>query len=804
MTPGRSRKPNRRQLIAGIAAVPLAASRAAAAQASTGCAQASVLFAELTQTALDPEATRIETAGRTVAGRFAAAYRLDESQQPFSAAGMRLLAAAVASGRRQAEAEQALGELESRFRARTRDGRWFTLDEPRKLAGHYGAVGDGRADDTAALQALIDWHVYFVDDSEGGETHIGAGTFRTTRPLHAPYGGPRRFDRVQLVGEGMVAGPGMGGTLILCDHDEAMGINFQGARYGGARELSLRGRLYDYILRNRLGGSRPALDDLDEANWADAAAPRTGDSRFAPYAGITVDAYAGAKPAGGYPDVDYPAWLPLSEAAQYGKTFSSALRFERVRIDGFHAGLVNQPCDADGNGDFIALSGCAITRCVYAISIGNTQSRNFSLNDCQGAFFHTFLTTNKHGRRNGRVQGTWKDLSVGNGINLMDVGSTAIVGPMQFDTLYAEGIFRIGHIRGGASGETSMLFSGGALNFDFQGRDGRGVPTYILGNPQAPGHGPGGRSIHLEFNGTAINRFPTVATLITDGVLLGGCTIQSTLGNSATSEPWQRMAFNTLAGGLVTARLEGRGRIHDIGFTAYDLDRPGRRIPARAREGSENSSRAVAVSHYTPSARAAGLHEMERLVNPQATVPLEKGTFIGTRLDGRMLTFTTRVSEAASEAAGLTAGGVLYDLATGMVFWVVERRDGDGAFEIIAELQNGWRHRGGLVEYETPFEPAGGTMIAVAGRCYTPTRPLFADATAGSPVLRVVGADGGMSAAQAEIRAGDRLHAAAVELQWLPGDARIVRTTPGEIVLAEPARRSVTAQRLVWLRRKPE
>jgi len=804
MTNDRPSLPDRRQLLAGLAAAPLVAADPLSAQPDPGCSGQPILFSEMGERALGAGVARIQTVGRTVAGRFAASYRLDESQERFSAAGTRLFSAAVASGRAAGDVERALSALEARFRVRTGDGRWFILDESRKLAGHFGAQGDGRADDTEAIQALIDWHVYFAGPTEGGEIHLGPGTFRTTAAIHAPYGGPRRFDRVELVGEGMVAGPGFGGTVILCDHDEAMGINFQGARYGGARELSLQGRLRDHILRNRFGTATPALDDLDEAAWADPALPRTSGSRYAPYAGITIDAYSGTRPSGGYPAVDYPAWLPADEARQYGKTFSSALGFERVRIAGFNTGLACQPCDADGNGDFITLRGCAITHCALGISIGNTQSRNFSLTDCQAAYFHTFVATNRHGRQNGRIQGTWKDVSVSNGIDVMDIGSTAIVGPVQFDTLYAEAIFRLGHVRGGTSAETSMIFTGGSLSFDLQGVGGRGVPIYILGHPGQPGQGPGGRSIQIEFNGTGINRFPSVATLLADGVVLRGASLQSGLSNAATAEPWRRTAFNSLAGGLITARLESRGRAHDIGYSAFDLDNAARRVAVRAREGADQSTRSVAVSHFAPSARAHAAQQMERLVNPQAVTSLDKSQLADVRLAGRMLTFRTAMSAAASEAAGLVPGGILYDLATGFVFWVMTRRGSEGAFEIAAELQNGWRERDGRFAYEAAFDPGRGRLLALAGRYYTPSRPLFIEATAGSPVLRISGADGAVSNALNEIKPGDRLHAAEGELQWLPGDAAVVRAGAGDIVLAAPVRRSVSGRRLDWLRRAPD
>jgi hypothetical protein len=799
--------PNRRStlrlLVAGTCLIPSAAG--AQKRGSDWQGDGAHLFDELGQLNAPVPVTRIFTAGRTIAGKFAAAYRLDESQVPMSAGGTALYQAAIASGQGAQAAEAAILALERRIRVQMADGRWFTLDEHRPLAGHFGAIGDGRADDTDALQAMIDWHVYWGEMPSKAEIHFGAGRFRTSRALHAPYGGAETLHHVQLIGEGMSYDSGFAGTTILCGHDTGMGVNFQGARNGGARDLSIRGRLSEHITKMRLGAEIPAIDDLRAENWSDPRLPGTADRRFSPFAGITVDAYSGPRPDRAYPAVAYPAWLP-GGTVQYGRAQSSGLRFQRIGISGFNAGFVNQPSDFDANGDFTALDGCAIQHCVYAISIGNSQSRNFSLDDSQAAYCHTFLTTRRHGRQNGRVQGTWKDFHVSNGIRLFEIHTTSVAGPLHFDTVYAEALYEIGEIGGGTSAETAIIFNGGSLSFQLQASALRGVPLFMLGSSGTPAAGPRGMSVSIQFNGTSFTNFPTVLTLLTDGVVLRGCLVQSTLSSSGTSDRWRRFAFNTLAGGLVTAGLETRGRKHEISYSAFDLGGGNARASITTREGSEASDRAHCLSHYAPSARARSIHSMEILVNPQPVLAMDKAALPDMALVGRRLTFLAPMSGQEAERLGLVPGGIIYDAASGLLFWVATIIGAPGRYKVTAELQNGWRGEVSAGVANAEFDPRSGRFFFVTGRYYTPASPLFFDGSRGGMVLtRVSSAAGEIRAEQEEIRTGDVVVAEADSDQWLESeDAAVTSNHPGAIGVSVRLRGDVARKRLKWLRRSLE
>jgi hypothetical protein len=90
----------------------------------------------------------------------------------------------------------------------------------------FGAVGDGTANDTAAIQAAI----VALAASGGGALFLPAGTYRITSPLLVPYG-------VSIFGEGGTA------TILSCLNCD--GLNFTSASYDGGsmfyRDFAIRG-----------------------------------------------------------------------------------------------------------------------------------------------------------------------------------------------------------------------------------------------------------------------------------------------------------------------------------------------------------------------------------------------------------------------------------------------------------------------------------------------------------------------------------------------------------------------------------
>lgn len=237
----------------------------------------------------------------------------------------------------------------------------------------FGAIGDGVADDTASIQKALDLAAYTVGVT--AKVYFptdGGGVYKTTDTLHAGYG-YNSFTSLVLEGESSYSGHGT--TVEACIRpafNDRPAINIQGGRRVTIRSLSVRGVNHDWVWNNW----QTISDRSVAANWYGPNISGANNSRYAPYAGISVDAYSGVAPSPAYPAVSYPAFLG-SNVPQYGKNYSSEILLEDVSISGFVVGLMIQPNavpDAS-QGDFVTVRGGAIEYNVVNVACGNADNR---------------------------------------------------------------------------------------------------------------------------------------------------------------------------------------------------------------------------------------------------------------------------------------------------------------------------------------------------------------------------------------------------------------------------------------------
>ena len=106
----------------------------------------------------------------------------------------------------------------------------------------FGAVGDGVADDTAAIQAAINAAIYNNSPSTVNgfkfTVHLPAGIYLCSGPLHLGYG--TSFTSVTLQGDGIRynAEAAFNGTAIVFTHNNAPGIAVQGSRYPVIKDMT--------------------------------------------------------------------------------------------------------------------------------------------------------------------------------------------------------------------------------------------------------------------------------------------------------------------------------------------------------------------------------------------------------------------------------------------------------------------------------------------------------------------------------------------------------------------------------------
>jgi hypothetical protein len=424
-------------------------------------------------------------------------------------------------------------------------------------------------DMTAVIQAAIDNAL----QSRKAIVWFHDGWYKTTGPIHAGYG--EAYRTIKLIGTHPMYGspvtPGAWSGVVVDARSftNAPAIVIQGGRMSGVRNLSILGAI-------RTNGSAPtaayetaihtntvSYDNISTAsNWAFGLVSANGMTRYAPYAGIAIDPYSGTAPATAYPTVTYPSWTGIG-ATQYGKNPSTRTTIENVEIFGFYVGVANQPSDYDGNGDYTTIKNSMIDGCAYGVSVGNANSRNFSIQDTQfGAIngMHTVLTGDLNGKQTGYFGGPMINLSVRRAFQIFSL-NLAMAGPMLFEDLYSEGgVVRLGYL--GTTGsvmntitfKNSRIVTIGYSNALAPGAD--GFNSCIYNAPWFEGYG----NINWDSSSAYSNcTFASMTRRLHEPVNL----VSSNLYSAAyytTDNNW-KLAHNYFLGGVgvISARAEFSG-----------------------------------------------------------------------------------------------------------------------------------------------------------------------------------------------------------------------------------------------------
>jgi len=734
---------------------------------------------------------------------------------------------------------------ETLYEALTRDDLLSVLTTGEKSfapvvhAKAFGAKGNGVNDDTAAIQAAIDYALTVVPENERARVLLGAGVFRTTDTLH--LGTNANFSSVTLEGEGYkyraATGFQFGGTAIVPDFHDRPCINFQGARGSILKGLSIQGKMgYNgYYGLNGLAtydGAADGLDDTLLSTWDD---PDLGgadlDKRYAPYAAITIDAYAGLPQgidgADSYPNGEY-ATVPN------GGKFSSDVLLEDVSIEGFTVGLALQPCDADGNADFVTLRRCGIGWCKWGISIGNSQSRNVALEQCKFALTHTFLTSRRHGRQNGKFGGVISDLSGGASINLFDLHTTAVSGPITFLNLYLEAQWRLGTCTTTTSAEAAITFIGGALAFD-QANHKRGWPTSCIDGGQQP--------TLFKFIGTSFHNYKGVISIQQKSAEFEGCIF--TPGDDARPNRYEKLANNAIVGGLITFLFQ-RPKSSSFQHRAFDTTSSSPE-PENLESISPVSfaNRKYCIPYYATSATARNDASETPFYVPPRLRTFDKQNLTSAVLVNRVLTVkaTGFADDYLVTHYGPLPGDVIYDDPSGSVFFV-SARTGD---TVTAILQNNYRPvdpvayaiqetadkvRDGsgwplnpalaptlaVTHFNTfnnrpaalgpPGDPAAaglGVLYVVNSRFYTPTGYTLGTLTAASDTITVVGDDTGANSwVTTDILVDDWMYVDQVIDNWISVvNSKIAAVTAATIQLSANIGKSARKRLDLFIRKPP-
>jgi Pectate lyase superfamily protein len=578
----------------------------------------------------------------------------------------------------------------------------------------YGAIGGaGVVDDHAAIQLAINIARYHAAISpihagkRGFGVFIPPGLYRISKTLQLGYGIPNTgYSSISLRGSHRdYRGDVNSGSILLADFSDSPAIAVQGSRLGQITDLCIRGANAAHGVP--LDGT---IDVSIPASWASSGLAANVLSRYAPYAGIAIDPYSGVRPAISYPDVSYPTYVGGVIVPQYGKDFSSAVTIDRCFIYGFTVGVAIQPSDSDANGDFVAMDRVSIDRCVYSISVGNSQSRLVNLSRCILTSMHTAFVTGLHGRRIGRIGGSISNTCIESCYQWIDVGSTGFSGPLTFANCYGENVGRIGDWSAVSYRASPLVLSNCEIGFFELG----GVPASHLR----------GENVTIS-GGTLKNRsLISIASNNSSAIFRNNCYIQNLKSSILTA--YEKLALSACDG----VALPSMGR--EIAISSE--------ISYRA-----NYTTPLPSSNYRIYQRESGtLDRRSRFSLWYLPTGVDKATpNVISTLVGSTLTITwggaPNLTNPVALTAGLIPGGVILDSATNSVFFI-RSRSGN---VVIAELQNNTKILSGLTTFAPGFTLNTGVYWVANTSVFTPDNFLKADSTAGSAVLTNCGGDQG-------------------------------------------------------------
>lgn len=293
----------------------------------------------------------------------------------------------------------------------------------------FGAYGDNTNDDTAAVQAAVDWA---IDQYNAGNQFpivrlLGAYKISNSIILVNIYDGDYHYFTMEFGGggQGYVSGHIVGLFPTF--------VNRPALLYQGARRLVLR----RFSIQGLASSVDPSVDDLMNDTvtpWWNTNSAR--DSRYSPYCGIAGDPFSYAVP----PDGGYP-----SMSAYYGiSNFPTTdVMIDEVSCFNFIVGMAIGLSYWDANSDAIVINHPTLYGNKVHVAVGNRQARAVSLYEGNFANCRILADASNYGKGTADVPKIVGGQSVMTKWLMVGGGDTAC-----FNRLYCESIFSVGYWSG--------------------------------------------------------------------------------------------------------------------------------------------------------------------------------------------------------------------------------------------------------------------------------------------------------------------------------------------------------------------
>lgn len=663
---------------------------------------------------------------------------------------------------------------------------------------HWGAVGDGATDDTAALQACIDNAIYWNSTCE---CRLAAGSHVFTR-LILNWGSTTTYRSLLLAGaKDAYAGQfSLFGGTVLTTATWENAIEVRSARKAIIEDLSIVGPWKSHIQTNSLGHSSATLDSSVAANWVPSGAPAAATTRYAYSCGVHLDPRCGTAPGTKYSDVTYPSYATPAGSAQYGLAASSQLIIQRCTITGFGVGVAVQGCNFDANGDFLTLEDSSLTYNQYAVAWGNTQCRQVTAERCQFHNCYRVFATGLIGVQTGRPQVIASKCCFDQTCETLSLPNLDYGGMVELTGCYGELMYRIGDAWHAAAAPSASVAIRGC-EFSFSNAGGyANFPKSLIRVGRTP----------LTISGGAMVMTNTPQPFLIEGAA-GGCDISTaiqagawTAGNTisraivagstchvmfvdATQGPWKGQgyyspAYDPATGNAVT--FDERQNYRDLALSSVT-----RVIPFCA----------TAVQSY--GARMASVTPV-RLGTYRWTT--SGGAISSVVESGRTLTLThtqTSTNVGHLQNWGLVKGSLLYHSASGNLYVVDSQASGVAS----CTLLNNYNKTTGapVVSAST-----SGTYYWIPCGYFSPNYPYEFTYTSGSSSVTFVRNDGGagstsdmpVGCARVAVDQGEFLNPLS---QGVSAISTVAAGPPATLTMTGNARASRTEGPGIWLVNRP-
>jgi Pectate lyase superfamily protein len=306
----------------------------------------------------------------------------------------------------------------------------------------FGAIGDGKHDDIDALEHARDFVIHHP-----AVLVMPIGDYFISRPLLLQniVNGQRQFFTVHLKGVFSNKSASIEYlSRIICGYKSGFGIGIQLGRGITIENITILGV---YTFPNQVTNLN--IGTLKFSEWTNGSVT---DSRYSPYAGISIDPIGGISGGGGTSDVT----------------------IRNCSIRQWMVGICLTPNPETANDEIVNIIDDNIENCRVSIAIGQDQSKTIKISGLKvWGSTHTVLDGMTYGKGIGGGSVFCDNWNIAGNVNqLFNLITDRF--PLSAINIYSESIFRIGNVGRGA-GSNFINFE-----IDFLSGPGLPAPDYLL------------------------------------------------------------------------------------------------------------------------------------------------------------------------------------------------------------------------------------------------------------------------------------------------------------------------------------